>query len=193
MKRFFRAAMMTLVALTFMTSVSMASQGGIIFDGDVGFSMLSGDAYENADGDGITMIGLGASVGYFVIDNLTVGGTLVFDHMSMGDVSERTIGIGPEVAYYFGTEWIEKSVHPFVKGAFIYNMVSSDDGTDDFSDTVMSFGAGAGALYMFTESLGFYGQVGFMMDKWSFDDDRNADDLDGTEIMVSIGIVGMKW
>ncbi|MBN2172397.1 MAG: hypothetical protein JW819_13840 [Candidatus Krumholzibacteriota bacterium] len=193
MKRFFRAAMMTLVALTFMTSVSMASQGGILFDGDVGFSMMSGDAYENADGDGQTYMALGASVGYFVIDNLTVGGTLEFARMSWGDVSSQTIGIGPEVAYYFGTEWIEKSVHPFVKGAFIYKMVGTDDGTDSYSDKVMSFGASVGALYMFTESLGFFGEAGFMMDKWSFDEDLDLEDVDGTKIMVKIGLLGMKW
>lgn len=75
---------------------------------------LVGGSFVLNTGDNSTTIGLNPTAGYFVMNNLAVGGTVILNYTKFGNNRTTTFGVGPLVRYYFG----KTNIKPFVNGEF---------------------------------------------------------------------------
>ncbi|MEQ1747041.1 MAG: outer membrane beta-barrel protein [Saprospiraceae bacterium] len=128
------------------TSLSAQTQtGSIMIGGNAGFS----------SSDGTTSIEIAPSLGFFVMDQLAVGGTISFANTS-SDLADATgIGIGPFVRYYFMGEG---SARVFAQGNF--DWISLKVGDAD-AVTGTAFGGGAGVSIFLNDHVAIDGLVGY--------------------------------
>lgn len=69
-----------------------------------------------------TTVSLNPAAGYFILDNLAIGGTFNFGYVKTGDVKSTVIGAGPFARYYFG----KGNLKPFVLTEFLFNSLKVD-------------------------------------------------------------------
>lgn len=96
MKKF----VLTIALVAIFTLVKAQTEEGrwvVGVNSDLSFTSTSRDGQD----DNINTFGLGGQVGYFVIDNLAVGGSIGLSTFSQGDFSSTSFSIGPAVRYYF--------------------------------------------------------------------------------------------
>lgn len=117
-------------------------RGAWVLDGTISITSQGGELYENSQGDRLNSVSLAPSVLYFVVPGLALGGSLNVGYASQGDFSATTIGVGPEIAYFFGAP--ESSVYPFVDGSVGYFSLSTEGA--DASGITFEFGAGVAAM-----------------------------------------------
>jgi hypothetical protein len=98
--------------------------------------------------------GMGLSVGYFIIDRLSIGGSAYYwSRKYDGDIdSYNEYSIGPEVKYYIH---VSEQVLINLKGLF--RIVSWEDPGDIDRSSRIWFGGGGAATYLLTSNLGIYG------------------------------------
>jgi hypothetical protein len=160
------------------------SEGRKQVGGSIMFQSMSGDLYENSDGDAMTVFQLSPSATMFIgFPGLAVGGTLNFANGSQGDFSSNTWGIGPIVQYYFGADQ-DKEFYPFVSGAFIYTSMTTDDGTNEVEATQTRIRLSGGGLYLLNNNVGLNAQLTFDMDSMTPD---GGDAIDGNVFGVEVG------
>ena len=116
-----------------------------------------------------TTIGITTFAGYFVKENLAIGGELLFDYNKTKDYdedsksSETTIAFAPFVRYYFGTN----KVKPFVQGAVgigsLQSKVEYDNSffTYDNSSTIVTYSAIAGVAFFVSDNTAFDLSLGY--------------------------------
>lgn len=75
---------------------------------------LVGGTFTINTGDNRTTIALSPMAGYFVMNNLAVGGNISLSHSKLGNNKVTTFGAGPLVRYYFG----RANIKPFLHGEF---------------------------------------------------------------------------
>ncbi len=161
--------------------------------GSLDIASLSGEAYENEDGDGKFNFYLEDTGGYFIMPNLAIGGKVLIDYTSWGDYKETVWGIGPFIAYFFGgaPAEVKGSYYPYVGGTFLYASSTTeypnpiDQGTTEIESTMTKLGVFGGVVYMLTKTVGIFGEVGFSMD--SIDPDE-GDSEDGNRIGIKAGV-----
>ncbi len=124
----------------------------------LGLTFYSGDNNEIdfAFGTDFDVYGFGPTlnVSYFVIDNLSIGGTLSYASLNPeGLVVNKVFKLMPEANFYIPIK--EKSLVD-LKG-FIGYTSSKSAGVDAISQ--LSFGGGAAFVYLLTQNLGIYGGI----------------------------------
>lgn len=154
-------------------------QGSVVLGGTVSFSSQGGDLYEGFDGDRLNTLLLNPSALFFVSPGLAVGGDVYVQRVSQGDASLTTLGIGPEVRYYFGDA--ASTTYPFIGASIDYASLSSDDGDDA---TGFGYGAAAGLAFMLSPTVALTAEVDYSRSNLSFD----SIDIDGNEIRLELGI-----
>ena len=160
-------------------------QGAFVLGGTVSFSSDGGDLYENAEGDRVNTALLNPGILYFISPGLAIGGELYVENVSQGDFSVTTIGIGPEIAYYFGDA--ESTVYPFVEAGISYASVSSD-----FIDASgIGFGLGAGAAFMLTRSVAITAGGAYEISNLSVD--QLDDTQSGNTIRLELGVAAFLF
>jgi hypothetical protein len=92
-------------------------------------------------GDNSTQIGFTPAVGYFVINNLAIGGNVLIDYNKSADIKVTNLGIGPFVRYYF----TESKIRPLLQVAvnFINTKIKSPLGSESNTGTNLFLGGGA--------------------------------------------------
>jgi hypothetical protein len=88
---------------------------GAISQTEQGAWLIGGNFNLNTS-DNSTSLGINPTAGYFVINNLAVGGTIMLLYDKLGENKTTTFGIGPLMRYYVGG----KSVKPFVDGELTF-------------------------------------------------------------------------
>lgn len=125
----------------------MVDAGTITFGGDLEFSSLTTTTKvgDNESDSESTSFGIAPRIGYFVIDNLELGGELAYQSETSkpdgGDESESSaFGIGAFVHYYFRV--LEgNALYPYLGARFRY--ISATPGEDiEVSGTSIAPGAG---------------------------------------------------
>lgn len=107
---------------------AQTQQGSIMLGGGAGFATQTG----------LTAFEISPNLGFFVIDQLAVGGRLSFASVSPeGGSSTTTIGIGPFVRYYFMGEG---KARVFAQGNFDWSSQKTGD-----ADAVTGTGFGGAA------------------------------------------------
>ena len=160
-------------------------QGSLVLDGTISYSSDGGDLYENADGDRVSTALLNPSVLYFVVPGLAIGGELYVESASQGDFSLTTIGVGPEVTYFFGGP--ESTVFPYVGVNLAYASLSSDA----FDASGIGFGFGAGAAFMLSNSVAITAGGSYEITNLSID--QVDDTQSGNTFRLELGIAAFLF
>ena len=115
-------------------------RGSLLIAGSAGFSSSGSDGSDERT----TQILLQPRLQYFIVPGLALGGQFLIRRISDDDDSSTTVGVGPEMSYYFGAA-TTKLAYPFLSaGLQIY-----EGDTDAFG-----FGGSAGLLIMLAEAVG---------------------------------------
>jgi len=188
-------AITLLFAGAIMAAETPVDKGSMILGGTAYFTGQSGDAYENADGDGVTTIALEPSVGYFVAPSIMVGGRILFESASQGDDKVTTFGIGPEVGYYFNLDAARTeakgAIYPYVKAFFVYAQYKFEWTGGDATTDVTMFGGEGGGVFMLSNAIGLNASVKFQSE--SFKPEGADESISGTTLQVGAGITAFLW
>lgn len=160
-------------------------KGSWVLDGTISFTSSGGELNENAQGDRLNSASLAPSVLYFVAPGLALGGTLDVGYSSQGDFSATTIGIGPEIAYFFGAP--ESSVYPFVASRVGYFSLS----TEGFDASGITFGFGAGVSAMLSPSVALIIQGTYNVRNVSVD--QLNETFSGNQFGLSMGVAAFLF
>ena len=111
-----------IILILLMLPVCLTSQdfavdkGSIGFGGGLGYVSMTGDLYEDVNGDGMTVISISPNLLYFVVPNIGIGVQFGYTSTSWGDVSWSTFGVGPQIAYFIGDA--DQSIFPFISASY---------------------------------------------------------------------------
>jgi outer membrane protein len=141
---------------------SQTEQGRWLIGGNAGFNNRS------VDGNGITTFTLSPNVGYFVIDNLAVGGQLLLEETqsAKGGFNDKTsFGFTPFVRYYFADAGPARF---FGQGRIGF-------GTEKFAnidaESYFTFGLGAGVDFFLNDNVALEAFLGYDNQKFQYLDD----------------------
>lgn len=93
-----------------------------------------------------TYMHLNPAIQYFVRPGLAIGGTVNLTHVRLGERTSTNYGAGPQISYYMGDG--AETLRPYVSAQ---TMISGASGG---RSGVLTYGANAGVLYLFTRSVG---------------------------------------
>jgi hypothetical protein len=124
---------------------------------------MVGGSFQLNTSDNNTQIALTPSAGYFIINNLAIGGNVIIDYSKAGDNKRTDFGIGPFVRYYF----TRANVRPILHGSL--NFISSRNKSPLFSNTEngINYFLGGGAAIFITEQVSIDGLMGYAHSKYS--------------------------
>jgi outer membrane protein len=147
------------ICLALAAAVAQAQpvKSSILIGGTAGFTSTSA-----GDGD-VTVIDFSPLIGYFVTDQVAVGGQITMNFLG-GDAEGSTIGIGPAVRYYFNNSGKTRF---FGQGNFNWQTVD----LGDESESGVGFGLGAGLDYFFNQHVALEAILGYNNFKFSDADD----------------------
>ena len=119
-----------------------------------GTKMLGGSGSVLLD-EGIDIY-LVPNAGYFVADDVAVGGGVELYYARYDPYRNMAVGLQPFVRYYFGPPAAQTRYFAQVNGAVHYSNSKDFDAVENISNnyTSNSFGAGLGVVYFLTEQVG---------------------------------------
>jgi len=139
--------------------------------GDTELDALGTWLSENGEdgGDDYDALFLGASIGYFVTDNIQVGATAMLMSLEIGSSDTDAYGIGAKAKYHFmpTNQWV-----PYVGGQIMWVDSDSDSGTYDGDGTL--WGPVAGLRYELNAYNDFF--VEYQYHLWDGDASEVLDD-----------------
>lgn len=176
----------TLIAFSAAQAQDYFEKGLIEIGGNIGFSSSGGDLYKNAAGDGQSSFSFAPMGAYFLMDNLSLGGTVSYSSSSQGDNSTSNLGIGPRVEYY----WPEQMGPGFVYGSLSYTInsgtVKFTGGSTDMSGS--SLRIAPGYFYAVNDKVGLTAELYFSMDS----QDAGSGSASGSVFGLTIGFKMFK-
>lgn len=144
-------------------------------------SVLVGGGFALRTGKGSNQFQLNPTVGYFLADNFTVGGTLSFNSQKLGQVKSSEFGIGPFARYYFGST----TTKPFLVGEFDFlsSKTKSSASSGEIKSNGTRFLIGMGFAAFVNETIAVEGVSGYSYSKF-----KNADGSGGFNLRLGFGI-----
>jgi hypothetical protein len=113
-----------------------------------------------------TTFNFSPNAGYFLANNLAIGGNLVFAYDKLGDLKVTTFGIGPFVRYYF----TDDKVRPFFAGDMTFEKRKVEQTVGSFTEDAFSWFLGGGAAFFINENVAVDGLLGYAHSKVSDED-----------------------
>lgn len=113
-----------------------------------------------------TTFNFSPNAGYFIVNNLAIGGNLVFAYDKLGDTRVNTFGIGPFVRYYFTDE----KVRPFFAGDMTFERLKFETSQGSSTEDAFSWFLGGGAAFFINENVAVDGIIGYAHSKVSDED-----------------------
>ncbi len=173
-------ALVILIFVTVLTSNSFSqsavTQGSYSISGNISFSSMT---TENRSGS-ISEFTFNPSVGYFFIDNLFTGFSVLYHSISSGDYSNSNYGFGPSIRYFFDAS---DKLKPFLGLGYYYSMVDSDD--DVTANTVILSG---GIDLFVTKSFAIEGSVNYSTGVYDYPAGTYGDDPTIEVISIGLGV-----
>lgn len=130
---------------------------------------------QNEDPDNIVTINLAPNLGFFVIDNLAIGGLLDINSVKVGDNKSNVFGIAPFGRYYFGASNIKAFLHAQVG----YISSKYDFGIGDETISGAQFGGGPGLAFFLNDHVAIEGLLAY--EKW-------GGDFDTSHVGLTVGV-----
>ena len=154
---------MAFICLMAASLSAQTQKGSMMIGGTAGFS-------SSKAGDETTMeIVFAPMVGYFVIDQLAIGGGFSVGLLTAKEFNTTVLGIDPTVRYYFNGSG---STRLFGQAAFRYASVKVENFD---AQTGTGFGIGTGINYFLNDHVALEAILGYNSFKA-----KNADDATGT-------------
>ena len=175
-----RIAVTTATPAAALAQTHATDRGSILVGGQAGFTSAKSDS-DGEDSPRFNSLSLAPRALLFVSPGLALGGQVLFGYSSSDDNSTTALGIGPEVAYYFGGA--DKTTHPYVTASFQYVRTSDED---DNTQSGRTLSGAAGLLVLITPSVGLDAQAYIRRSTASFS--GFASDLEQTAFGLSFGI-----
>jgi hypothetical protein len=185
-----------LLAVTATAAEHPVDKGSAIINGTVFFQSMTGEAYENFEGDGVTVLAAAPAVGFFVAPGVVIGGEFGYVDYSVGDESLSAFGVGPTVGYYFNSDPFRPeargAAYPYVKGFFKYGKLDPDSDDPDDAITQTTFGGQAGVVYMISNAVGL--DLGVRIQSDTIDEEEaDSESVSGTVLWFGAGITAFAW
>lgn len=125
--------------------------------------------------DNIVAIQVSPELGFFVADNLVVGGALSIGTTKIGDYSLTSYGIAPFGRYYFGTGMTRIFIH----GQFGVAGLRYEDGGGKETASNTALLVGPGVSFFLNKHVAIEGVLGYT---------KQFGDLDTSDIGLRIGV-----
>ena len=127
--------------------------------------MVGGNLRLNTS-DNNTVIALTPDAGLFVLNNLAIGGNLIFDYSKVGNIKRTDFGIGPFLRYYFSNA----DIRPLLQGNL--NFISSRNKTpvDSYTENGVNYFLGGGLAIFTSDQVSIDGLMGYYHSKYSKSD-----------------------
>jgi hypothetical protein len=106
------------------------------------------------------------NVGYFILENLAIGGTLVYSYDKLGDLKVTSFGIGPFMRYYFG----DTKIRPFFAGDMTFEKQKFTTTAGSSTEDAFNWFLGGGAAFFINENVAVDGLLGYGHSKVSDED-----------------------
>ncbi len=144
---------------------------GRVFAGDVSAQTEKGDwlvggLLDLNTAKNSTTFNFSPNAGYFLANNLAIGGNLVFAYDKLGDLKVTTFGIGPFVRYYF----TDDKVRPFFAGDMAFEKRKIEQAAGSNTEDAFSWFLGGGAAFFINENVAVDGLLGYAHSKVSDED-----------------------
>ncbi|MGB8194436.1 MAG: outer membrane beta-barrel protein [Chitinophagaceae bacterium] len=136
--------------------LAMCLSAGVMAQTDQGNWLVGGNFNLNTANNS-TSIGLNPTAGYFIINNLAIGGTIALQYEKFGENKSTTFGIGPLARYYFG----KTNIKPFLNGelTFISEKFKFPLGTN--TENGLNYFLGLGIAAFLNENVALEGIAGY--------------------------------
>lgn len=166
--KLFLLTIATLFCATF--TFAQTAKGGMLLGGTAGFDV------QFEDPDNYVSIDLQPTLGFFVADNLAVGGTLALGYGKVGDFSSTTFGLIPFGRYYLGTG----NTRLFLQAQVGFQSTKTDfGGGDDATSSGSIFGAGPGVAIFLNEHVAIEGLLAY---------NKYGGDYDSSDLGLRFGV-----
>lgn len=152
-------------------------KGAYTLGGNISYSSYS----EEGDSENQNYFNFSPNVGYFFIDQFYTGIQLSYTYLSSGDYSSNTIGIGPEIRYYF----ILEKLNPFLGIGYSYNKSTSGD--DDNENTNSTFTLSGGADYFVTDYFAIEGSIRYSFITYKFSSNNYSSKQNANQFVIGFG------
>ena len=184
-------ALITMLILVGSVSAGMpVDKGNIYLAGGFAFAKWGGDLNENSNGDTPTEFVLNPALYYFVNSGFSFGGEFLYDSWSWGDSKYTGLGFGAGTKYYFvvNKELTEAkgAMYPYLGATFMFVSMKSEYGTSEDKDTGYDIVFNGGAVYMLSDAVGAFGQLGY--DIQSIKNDDAEESVSGNILSFQVGI-----
>lgn len=111
-----------------------------------------------------TTIGLNPSAGYFILNNLAIGGSFNFSYVKVSTEKATAYGAGPFARYYFG----KGNLKPFVASEFLFNTSKTEtEGEPSSTYNGHNFFLGGGLAAFVNEHVAIETLLGYSNTKYS--------------------------
>lgn len=157
----------TLLCATF--TFAQTAKGGMLLGGSAGFDV------QFEEPDNFVSVDLQPTLGFFVADNLAVGGSLVLGYGKIGDFSSTTFGLIPFGRYYLG----EGNTRFFLQAQVGFQSTKTDSGFGDSTASGPLFGAGPGVAIFLNQNVAIEGILAY---------NRYAGDYDISDLGLRFGV-----
>jgi outer membrane protein with beta-barrel domain len=169
MKKLFLSAT-ALMLLLAISSSAQTEQGNLLLGGTAGFDV------QFEDPDNILSISAFPNIGFFVQDNLAVGGQVGFGYAKRGDFTSTNFSILPFGRYYFGPDGGPKI---FVQAMAGYITTKSKGDFYESTASGVTFGGGPGIAIFLNDHVAIEGILGL---------NRVGGDFDTTDFGLLFGV-----
>jgi len=123
---------------------------------------LAGGRVDINTGENSTQIGFTPNAGYFVINNLAIGGNFSLNYIKSGDVKSTTFGVGPFARYYFTTT----KARPLVHTDFNYISSKVKGPSTSITNNGINFLIAAGVAVFINENVSIEPLAGYSYTKY---------------------------
>jgi len=96
-------------------------------------------------------------IGYFLIDDLSVGTIIMISSRTNGDFKERGLSIGPFARYYF----LKEKIRPFLQTEYLFGSTEESGGNNDFKSTTETLILSGGAAFFINKYIAFDAQLSY--------------------------------
>ncbi len=110
-----------------------------------------------------TEIGFSPSAGLFVIDNLAIGGNVLFNYSKAGDNKRTDVGIGPFARYIFTSQ---NNVRPIIQTSFNFLSTRNEAGNTSSTQNGINYFIGGGASIFLSDRVSIDGLMGYQHSKY---------------------------
>lgn len=151
------------ILLTVTAFAQFTNQGTFLIGGssNLGLNFLSRKSKLGSgdfqDGPKTTSFNISPQLGYFIIDNLAIGGTLDFSSSKEEDdtftYTESSVFVGPFVRYYFDKLYAE--------GNFGVGSAKSDFGGSENKSSLSGWNIAAGYALLLSDAVALEPQIGY--------------------------------